>query len=112
MALENRAVQTDRQHEKKRELYKWMFEHASNMITSLILPLMLGILTVVIANNQHKEVIRQQERDVKLRELETERESNRNKLQCRISCVRVHPCATDTKKMSFRWQLLRLSDWR
>jgi hypothetical protein len=55
------------------------------MITSLILPLMLGILTVVIANNQHKAVIRQQERDVKLRELETETERNRNELQWRIS---------------------------
>ena len=85
MALQDRAVQTDRERGKHLKFYKWIFEHTSNIITSLILPLMLGILTVVIANNQHKEVIRQQERDVKLRGLEIEIENNRNELQWRIS---------------------------
>ena len=81
MALQNQAIQTDRPREEYRKFYGLTFKDILKLTTSLILPLALGIFTVMNSNNQQKEIVRQQERDGKLRELEMETEKNRSELQ-------------------------------
>ena len=54
-------------------------------LSALILPLTLGIFTVIMTNNQHKEAMRQNARDLEIRMQDQEREDARSESQRRLS---------------------------
>ncbi len=80
MSQQDQAIQTDGRR-RTRRFFGLTLRDVLTLISSMILPLVLGIFTVISTNNQQKEVIRQNERDVSLREQEWKIANQRNELQ-------------------------------
>ena len=85
---QDRTTQTDGQQSRYRTICGLTVKDVLTLISSLILPLVLGIFTVISASNQQKEVIRQQERGVSLRQQEWEISKSQNELQRQMTADR------------------------
>lgn len=87
MSLQDRAIQTDEQRQS-RNSFSLTLKDVLKFMSSMILPLVLGIFTVISTNNQQKEVIRQQERDGSLRLREADITSKQNELTRKLTMER------------------------
>ena len=88
MNRQDQTTQTDGQQRRYRTVYGLTVKDVLKLISSLILPLVLGIFTVISASNQQKEVIRQQERDGLLRRQEVDIANKQNDLQQQMTTRR------------------------
>ena len=88
MNRQDRTTQTDGQQRRYRTVYGLTVKDVLKLISSLILPLVLGIFTVISASNQQKEVMRQQERDGILRRQEVDIANKQNDLQQQMTIRR------------------------
>ena len=69
MKQQDQAIQTDGQRQFH-EFFNLTMKDVLTLIASQILPLVLGVYAITSANNQQKEIIRQNERDGLLRRQE------------------------------------------
>ncbi|CAF1131358.1 unnamed protein product [Adineta ricciae] len=86
---QDRATQTDRQR-RSREFFGLTVKDILTLMTSLILPLFLGIFIIITTTNYQKEAIRQSKRDSSLREQEWQIESSRNERQWNIANKKIN----------------------
>lgn len=88
MDRQDRTTQTDGQQRHYRTVYGLTVKDVLKLISSLILPLVLGIFTVISASNQQNDVIRQRERDVSLRRQELDIANKQSDLQQQMNVKR------------------------
>ncbi|CAF1158305.1 unnamed protein product [Adineta ricciae] len=84
MMQQDRATQTDVRR-RSRKFFGLTVKDILTLTTSLIVPLLLGVSTIITTSNYQKEAIRQSKRDSSLREQEWQIENSRNERQWNIA---------------------------
>ncbi len=83
MVSQEKSTQTDRSNFVSHELYGLKPKDTLKFISSLILPLVLGIFTIVITIQQQNSAKIQREEDRKVSQLQLELERNLNDIKYR-----------------------------
>ena len=84
MRQQDQAIQTDGRRQS-RQCFGLTLRDVLTMGSALILPLVLGVFTIITTNNQQKEAIRQSEKDAELRRQEWQIENNQSERQWAIA---------------------------
>ena len=87
MNQQDQAIQTDGRC-RRRQFCGLRLRDVLTLISSMVLPLALGIFTVINSNSQQKETLRQAESDVLLRRQELEIANKQNDLQQKMAIER------------------------